>query len=46
MKKMNEMELKNSKGGAISAWGIAGIVAGAIFIIGLFDGIARPLKCN
>lgn len=45
MKKLNEKQLKEVKGG-ISFWGVAGIIAGAIFIIGVFDGIARPLKCN
>lgn len=45
MKNLNEKELKEISGG-ISFWGVAGIIAGAIFIIGLFDGIARPLKCN
>ena len=46
MKKLNNKQLEEIKGGGISAWGIAGIIAGAIFIIGIFDGIARPLKCN
>lgn len=45
MNKLEQKELKNIKGG-IGFWGIAGIVSGAIFIIGVLDGIARPLKCN
>lgn len=45
MKKLNNKELENIKGG-IGFWGIAGIVSATIFIIGIFDGIARPLKCN
>lgn len=45
MKKLDNNELKNVKGG-IGFWGIAGIVSAAIFIVGVIDGIARPLKCE
>lgn len=45
MKKLDNQELEKIKGG-IGFWGIAGIVSTVIFIIGVFDGIARPLKCN
>ena len=45
MKKLDKNELKEIKGG-ISFWGVAGIIAGAIFIVGFFDGLTRPLKCN
>lgn len=45
MNKIEQKELKNMKGG-ISFWGIAGIVSATIFIVGVLDGIARPLKCN
>ena len=45
MSKLNEKELENIKGG-FGFWSVAGIIAGAIFIIGVLDGIARPLKCN
>ncbi len=39
-------ELKSINGGAMK-FGIAiGIVAGVTFIIGVIDGIFRPLKCN
>lgn len=45
MRKLNNQELKNVQGGF--GFGIAaGIVALAIFAVGVFDGIARPLKCN
>jgi lactobin A/cerein 7B family class IIb bacteriocin len=44
MKKINEKELKNIKGG-FSVWAIFGIAAGIVFGIGVFDGIIRPLKC-
>lgn len=45
MKKLNSEELEEIKGG-IGFWGIAGIISATIFIIGVLDGIARPLKCN
>ncbi len=45
MKNLSKKELNNIVGG-ISAWGIIGIIAGAIFGIGVFDGLIRPLKCN
>ena len=40
-----EEELEKTKGG-IGFWGIAGIIGAAIFIVGVLDGIARPVKCN
>lgn len=45
MSRVKEEELKEVKGG-IGFWGIAGIVSAVIFIIGVVDGIARPVKCN
>lgn len=45
MKKLNEEQLESVKGG-IGFWGAAGIISAAIFIVGVLDGIARPLKCN
>lgn len=45
MSKLEQKELKDIKGG-IGFWGAAGIVAAAIFVVGVLDGIARPLKCN
>ena len=45
MKKLNEKELTQVKGG-IGFWGAAGIIAAVIFVVGVLDGIARPLKCN
>ena len=42
---LNKKELLNINGG-ISAWGIAGIVGGIIFIIGVIDGYVRPLGCQ
>lgn len=45
MNRLNQKDLESIKGG-IGFWGIAGIVSAAIFIVGVLDGIARPLKCN
>lgn len=45
MKELNNNELSQVIGG-ISTWGIIGILASAIFGIGVIDGIIRPLKCN
>lgn len=42
---LEKNELKSITGG-ISVWGILGIIAGAIFGVGVFDGIVRPLKCR
>lgn len=46
MNKLNDNELMNVEGGAVKAGLIVGIAAGVTFIIGLIDGIIRPLKCN
>ena len=45
MKKLDGKELKEMKGG-FGFWSFAGIVSAAIFVVGVLDGIARPLKCN
>mgnify|MGYP005796708527 CR=1 FL=1 len=45
MKKLGEKELEKINGG-IGFWGIAGIVSAVVFIVGVLDGIARPLKCD
>ena len=46
MKKLNDKELMNVEGGAVKIGLIVGIAAGITFIVGLIDGIIRPLKCN
>lgn len=46
MKKMEEQELKQVEGGGIGTWGVIGIIALGAFLVGLFDGIARPIGCN
>jgi len=45
MKEINEKEYKNIDGG-ITVWGGIGIGAAIVFLIGVIDGIVRPLKCN
>ncbi len=45
MHKLENKELKSIKGG-VSGWLVAGIIAAGVFIVGVFDGIARPLRCN
>lgn len=43
--KLNENELKQIEAGA--SWKIALCIGAAVtFLIGLFDGYIRPLKCN
>lgn len=46
MKKLSSKELKEIKAGGLSGWAIAGIIAGVTFVVGIFDGIARPFKCR
>lgn len=38
MKNLTNRELKQIVGGGLSVWGIAGIILGAIFGIGVIDG--------
>ena len=46
MEKISKDELQEMNGGGISLLGVAGIIAGAVFIIGVIDGFVRPKKCN
>ena len=46
MEQINKEELKNIDGGGLSLLGVAGLVAGAVFLIGVIDGYVRPKKCN
>ncbi len=46
MTEIGKHELSNIKGGGLTIWGCIGIIAGAIFAIGVIDGFVRPLKCN
>lgn len=45
MKKISDDELNDIKGG-IGFWAIAGIISAVIFIVGVLEGITRPVKCN
>lgn len=45
MIKLDDNNLKEIKGG-FGFWSFAGITAAVIFVVGVLDGIARPLKCN
>ncbi len=46
MKKLNNNEMKKISGGGINIGLLIGIGAGVSFLIGFFDGLIRPLKCN
>ena len=46
MKKLNDKEMKEINGGGINIGLWIGIGAGISFLIGLVDGLIRPLKCN
>ena len=43
---LSDKELMNVGGGAVKIGLVVGIAAGITFLIGLIDGIIRPLKCN
>ena len=46
MNKLNSEELLNIRGGAIKWIIVATIGVCLTFLIGVVDGIIRPLKCN
>jgi len=46
MIKLKDNEMKKINGGGINIGIWLGIGAGISFLIGLVDGIIRPLKCN
>lgn len=45
MKELNDLELKSINGGFSLVGGLT-IVGCVIFLVGVFDGYTRPLKCN
>ena len=46
MKNLNDNELMHVDGGGIN-FGMVALISGALtLIIGIFDGIVRPLKCR
>ena len=46
MKSLNDKELMSVSGGGVNISAIVGIAAGITFLIGIIDGLFRPLKCN
>ena len=46
MKVLTNEKLQEVSGGAVSKAMLLGAAAVGIFIIGVFDGFFRPLKCN
>ena len=46
IQEISKEELRDVDGGGLSILAAAGIVAGAIFVIGVIDGYVRPQKCN
>ena len=46
MKNLSNEELMNISGGGVNVALVAAVSAGIAFIIGIFDGIVRPLKCR
>ena len=46
MNNLSDKELMCINGGGINIGLVVGIAAGVTFLIGLIDGIIRPLKCN
>lgn len=46
MKNLTDNELKNVDGGGFNVGLLVGIGAAVTFIIGIIDGIVRPLRCN
>jgi len=46
MKKLNKEEMIEISAGGISAGAVAAICAIGSFLIGIFDGLARPFRCR
>ena len=44
--KLNETELLEVSGGALSAGAWMAIGGGVVFLIGVLDGLMRPLACH
>lgn len=43
---LNNEELLNIYGGAISIGIVSIVIAGIVFLVGVIDGYMRPLKCR
>ncbi len=46
MKEIENNELENIQGGSISPWAAVGLGALFVFLVGVYDGLTRPLACN
>ena len=46
MKNLSDKELMKISGGGFNLAATVGIVAAVSFLVGIFDGIVRPLKCR
>jgi hypothetical protein len=46
MKELSNNQTKQLYAGGLSAAAWAAIVSGVSFVIGIFDGITRTLRCN
>ena len=46
MKELNINQAKKLYAGGFSVAAFAAIVSGVSFVVGIFDGIARILRCN
>lgn len=46
MKELTKKELLNIEGGSISLGICLAITAGVVFLIGVIDGLVRPLECR
>ena len=46
MSNLCDKELMKVEGGAVKLGLALGIAAGVTFVIGVIDGLFRPLKCN
>ncbi len=46
IEKLSQEHLKEVHGGGLSFWVVGGLVALGAFLVGVFEGIARPEKCG
>lgn len=46
MRTLSNQEMLDIKGGAVKMGVVAGVAAGIAFVIGILDGLMRPIKCR
>jgi hypothetical protein len=46
MNSLSNERLEKTIGGEVNAIGVAAIVAGVVFVIGVIEGIVNPKKCG